>query len=311
MHGMPESQIMKNTFKALTLLSGLLFVLPFGLFDVQAQIVPSPRGSVSQTIDGTTIEIDYARPALRGRTGLFGGQVWWGHIWTPGANDASTITVNKDITINGQELPAGKYSMWMVVEPGDWKVLIDPRWDQFHLPEPEPTGEEITFWVTPDTTAALTETLTFDFPTHSNTGTSLRLRWENHEVVMDIEVESSLKLDITRQDVEPYEGTFHVEVRKSQWFEEPFEYDMTFSWADSSGRFNAEIVWEKGGSPQPWPLLPIPDVAGIFHPAFFNDDGHLVTTQPVYFEFIYDDSDRPNGFELRSASDELMMVGSR
>lgn len=44
----------------------------------EAQIALSPRGSVSQTIDGTTIMIDYARPAVRGRAQMFGGPIWWG-----------------------------------------------------------------------------------------------------------------------------------------------------------------------------------------------------------------------------------------
>ena len=176
-------------------LSGLFLVAPMAHDNLaHAQVALSPRGSVSQTIDGTSIDIEYSRPALRGRTGLFGGQIWWGHIWTPGADWATILEVNKDITIDGVEVPAGKYSMWMVVDPGDWEVILDPEWKQFHLPEPQKNGDEITFWVTPDTTASLTETLTFDFPENSTTGTTLRLRFETHEVSMDIAVQSRLKM---------------------------------------------------------------------------------------------------------------------
>ncbi len=45
--------------------------------DGAAQIRASERGSLSQTIDGTVISLDYARPQVRGRSPIFGGFVHW------------------------------------------------------------------------------------------------------------------------------------------------------------------------------------------------------------------------------------------
>jgi hypothetical protein len=59
-----------------------------------AQILASEAATVSQTIDGPALTIDYSRPSLRGRdvhVDLFGDQIPWGQAWTPGANTATTI----------------------------------------------------------------------------------------------------------------------------------------------------------------------------------------------------------------------------
>src|SRR4051812_47371942 len=80
-----------------------------------AQIRASEHGTVTQRVSGTTISVEYDRPVARGRT-LFGegGVVHWGDKWTPGANWATTIDVDTDVRIDGQPLPKGKYSIWLV-----------------------------------------------------------------------------------------------------------------------------------------------------------------------------------------------------
>lgn len=302
---------MKRFSSALTL-SGL-FLLAFLLVptNANAQIALSPRASVSQTIDGTKIDIDYARPALRGRTGMFGGPIWWGHIWTPGADWATTLDINKDITLHGVEIPAGKYSIWMVVaEEGDWEVILDPEWRQFHLPEPEKNGDEITFWISPDRDAPLTETLTFDFPTHSNTGTTLRLRFENIEVTMDIVVQSWLPLTVTEEEVAPYAGTYHTEVFEYDFTPEPFEYDMTLEFKDGVFSQNMQMTPSGGGLPFGTGLLPLPQATGIFHWAFV-EDGEVFQTLEHMFEFLFDEDGNVTGFEARSPEDQLWMRGVR
>ncbi len=77
------------------------------LDDVKA----SQSGSVWQEIANTSVTVTYDRPVARGRE-LFGGIVPFGEIWNPGANDATAIALSRDVTINGNELPAGSYSLW-------------------------------------------------------------------------------------------------------------------------------------------------------------------------------------------------------
>ena len=299
-----------NRFLTVTLACAF-FALLFIPLKAEAQIALSPRGSVSQTIDGTSIDIEYSRPALRGRTGMFGGPIWWGHIWTPGADWATILEINKDIKLDGVDVPAGKYSMWMVVaEEGDWEVWLDPVWRQFHLPEPKKNGDEITFWVTPNREAPIKETLTFDFPTHSNTGTTLRLRFEKIQVTMDIEVESRLKMFVTEEEVAPFVGTYSTQVNEYTWSPEPFEYDMRMWFEGDQLRFNMQLAPDQTNFMFQTGMLPLPQADGIYYLSFLEDDTVFQTLDDM-FEFLFDDGGNVTGFELRAEDDTLWMVGTK
>lgn len=74
---------------------------------------PSPPASVTQTINsGATITIDYSQPALKGRTIGKDVEPMPGKVWRMGANEATVFTVDRDVTVEGQKLPAGKYSLF-------------------------------------------------------------------------------------------------------------------------------------------------------------------------------------------------------
>ena len=115
-----------------------------------AQVRASELGTVGQTIDGTIIAIEYSRPRARGRDSLFGGVVHWGEHWTPGANWATTFEVNRDIELNGHPVAAGKYSVWMVVQPDEWVIYLDPEARAFHTDPPDSTDVQIRFVVVPE-----------------------------------------------------------------------------------------------------------------------------------------------------------------
>src|SRR5512143_914055 len=110
-----------------------LFLLAAGLVagsvpDLSAQIRASELATVSQVIDGTEIKLEYSRPRARGRDSLFGGEVKWNEVWTPGANYATTLEINRDIRLDGHPVSKGKYSVWLVVrQSGPWTMMLDPR----------------------------------------------------------------------------------------------------------------------------------------------------------------------------------------
>src|SRR5207248_2581974 len=87
-------------------------LLPLSCSHLSAQRVRlSQHGSVSQEIGDTSITIEYNRPVARGRE-LFGALVPWGRIWCPGADECTSIQLSTAITVNGQKLAAGHYTLW-------------------------------------------------------------------------------------------------------------------------------------------------------------------------------------------------------
>ena len=134
----------------------------------------SEKGLVAQTVAGTTVTVEYYRPVARGRATLFGVVVTWGENWTPGANWATTIDVDHDVKVEGQTLPKGKYSLWMIVrKDAPWTIDFHKRARLFHTNHPDSSDVQLRLTVTPDS-GAPTEVLTFDFPDVSGGATTLR-----------------------------------------------------------------------------------------------------------------------------------------
>ena len=103
---------------------------------VQAQIRASERATLSQTIDGTVISLDYARPRLRGRSPIFGKVVKWGELWTPGANWATTLEASKPIALGGQAVAKGKAVM-VTYDYASSKPMPVPDWCRARIEEYE------------------------------------------------------------------------------------------------------------------------------------------------------------------------------
>jgi len=155
------------------------------------QIRMSERGTVGQTVDGTSISLEYARPQARGRSPIFGRVVRWGETWTPGANWATTLTTSKDVKVNGQDLAKGTYSVWMVpAEANDWTVFFHPTARRFHTQHPPVDSAALRVSVTPVAVEPV-EVLTFEFTSIGRSRTTLEMRWEKTAIPLVIEVPSS------------------------------------------------------------------------------------------------------------------------
>jgi hypothetical protein len=145
---------------------------------------PSQRGTVSQRINETTITLDYSRPVARGRE-LFGKLVPYGRIWCPGADDATTIELTTDVTVNGQPLAKGKYSIWAEPNESKWVLIFNKAYAVWHTRYP--AGQDaLRVEVTPRAGAHM-ETLAFYFPVVDGKKGELVLHWGAVVVPLAIE----------------------------------------------------------------------------------------------------------------------------
>lgn len=95
---------------------------------VNAQNRPpaSPPAKVSETINsGATLTINYSQPSLKGRTIGKDVEPMKDKVWRMGANSATTFETDKDVTIQGQPLPAGKYSVFGVWTDDGYTVIFN------------------------------------------------------------------------------------------------------------------------------------------------------------------------------------------
>lgn len=90
----------------------------------------SPKETAEGTIDGTKVTIVYHRPSVKGRK-VMGDLVPFGQVWRTGANDATTITFDKAVTIEGKALPAGTYSLFTIPTENEWTIIFNSEAKQW------------------------------------------------------------------------------------------------------------------------------------------------------------------------------------
>lgn len=107
-----------------------------GIFMMSAPLIGqekrlSPAKTTENTVGDLSVVISYSSPSVKGRT-IYGDLVPWGEIWRAGANEATTIKINKDAMVNGEELPAGHYAFFVIPnEDDDWTLIFNKVHEQW------------------------------------------------------------------------------------------------------------------------------------------------------------------------------------
>jgi hypothetical protein len=104
----------------------------FATPSLSAQQAPaSPRDSVSATIGGATVKVNYGRPSKRGRE-IFGGLVPFGTAWRTGANEATAFSTSKALRFGSVTVPAGNYTLFTLpAQDGTWQLIINKQTGQW------------------------------------------------------------------------------------------------------------------------------------------------------------------------------------
>lgn len=117
--------------KKFQLLALLLTMLTGSVSFAQDKPKPaSPPASVTETIaSGSVLTINYHQPSLKGRVIGESVEPMRGKVWRMGANNATVFSTTKDVKVNGQALPAGKYSIWgLLGEDGSFTIIFNKDW---------------------------------------------------------------------------------------------------------------------------------------------------------------------------------------
>ncbi len=86
----------------------------------------SPNAAVSQTIGTTEILITYGRPGVNDRD-VFGGLLPFGEVWRAGANESTVIVFPENVTVEGEPLEAGTYSLFTIPGENEWTIIFSSK----------------------------------------------------------------------------------------------------------------------------------------------------------------------------------------
>jgi hypothetical protein len=112
-------------------ISLLVLLSFFAISFANAQDKPksSPEKATGM-INGATIQINYGSPSVRGRK-IWGELVPFNEVWRAGANEATTFETDKDLTIEGSKLPAGKYSFFVIPNQNECVIIFNKEAKQW------------------------------------------------------------------------------------------------------------------------------------------------------------------------------------
>ncbi len=162
----------------------LLVVLGSVMTSAMVYAQKSPPAKAEGKVGDASISIAYCSPSVRGRK-IFGGLEPYGKAWRAGANEATIFETDKDIKVEGKELKAGKYSLFVVPGEKEWEFIINTETGQWGFKKGgdanfDPSKNAITFKVKA-AKSAMTEQLAYVI-----TEKGFVLRWENVEASVAI-----------------------------------------------------------------------------------------------------------------------------
>jgi len=179
---------------------------------------PTPRASqkatIVQELVTTDVSITYSRPAVKGRT------IWadapatmaarakgeatlddqnkrqagepivpWDHVWRAGANEATLFVTTDDILVNGQLLPAGRYSFHTIpAKDGNWTIIFnkdDGQWGSFSY---DSSKDQLRVKAKATMVPTNAELVTYFFDNITDDKATVYLRWEKMQVTFDVQV---------------------------------------------------------------------------------------------------------------------------
>lgn len=184
----------------------------------------SPRSMVMQRVGLADVSIWYGSPGVKNRT-IWGSLVPYDKVWRAGANEATTIEFDKNVMIEGEEVPAGKYALFMYPGTDEWTVILNSDAGQWGAGNYDESKNVFSFQTNP-VTSTFHERLTYDFDDIDMGKATAFLRWDEIAIPMEIEVD--------------YEEQAHSSIMKSFEMEEANPTEMGWMKYSMAGYYAAD-----------------------------------------------------------------------
>jgi tetratricopeptide (TPR) repeat protein len=212
------------------------------------------HAQVTQWIGPVKVSIDYHsprvhNPANNDRTGhIWGELVHYGFVdegfgptkgapWRAGANESTSITFSNDVKVEGKDLKAGTYALFLDVEkdgPWNWVLSSHLGWGSFQY---DPHDDVLRVAVTPQE-APFTEFLTYGFDERHPDSAVAYLQWEKKRIPLKIEVPdvNALYVAKMRQELQSWQGFNYQDWQTAAQFcaDNKLNLDEALTWADKA-----------------------------------------------------------------------------
>lgn len=178
------------------------------------------KSSVTQWIGLASVTITYHGPDVHGPAGEDRKGHIWGELvhygmkdpdgfgtslaspWRAGANEITTVTVSHDVKINGKDLKAGTYGLFLLLDkdkPWTWIFSKNSTsWGAYYYT----ADEDVLRVETTPQDSPYTEWLTYGFDDRDASSAVAYLQWENKRVPFKVEVPNATQLYVNQMRAE-------------------------------------------------------------------------------------------------------------
>jgi hypothetical protein len=215
----------------------------------------SQKAEVSQWIGLVKITVTYHSPGVRGPRGEDRSGHIWGELvpygffddghgpsratpWRAGANESTTITFSHDVKIEGKDLRAGTYALFLELEKaGPWQWIFSTNSSGWGSYQYDPKDDALRVPATPQP-APYAEFLTYGFDDRRPTGALAFLQWEGKRISFKIEVPNVNELYVAqmRKELLGWPGFNYQNWQNAAQFcaDNKINLDEALIWADKA-----------------------------------------------------------------------------
>ncbi|MGF1534751.1 MAG: DUF2911 domain-containing protein [Bernardetiaceae bacterium] len=217
------------------------------LSSVWAQIEmpqPSPAASVMQTVGLTQVTIEYSSPAAKGRE-VWGKLVPYGKAWRAGANAPTKITFSRNVVVEGNEIPAGSYNLFISPFENDaWKVHFNKAGKSVFAYEDQAALEKddlCAIKVKPEEAPKRERLLYFITANDEKTGT-ITLHWDNMSISFDFKTDTDTHaLESIKNGMAQYGSLWYTFSNTANYYiENGQSVDQAMTWVDQALAMRAD-----------------------------------------------------------------------
>ncbi|MBK7428040.1 MAG: DUF2911 domain-containing protein [Saprospiraceae bacterium] len=231
---------MKNLF-----ICCMIALTCFSGFSAMAQAIKTPAASPMQTIRQdfalSSIEINYSRPAKKGRV-IFGDLVPYGKLWRTGANAVSKIKFGEDVTVGSVAVKAGEYAIYTIPNKDSWEIILNKGLTNWGVDGYKESDDVARFKVKPETSAIAYESFTFLIDGVLSEDSKISMAWDKTMVSFSVKANIQEKIysqieEVMTKDKRPYFQS------ASYYYENDKDLKQALAWTDKAIEQSPDAFW--------------------------------------------------------------------
>lgn len=173
----------KNILMTMMLVAVMLMVQDQVFAQEAVKPRPSPLAVATMSKGDAYVKVVYSQPHKRDRKVFGGDLVPYDKVWRLGANEATEITLTKDMMFGDKKVEAGTYSMYAIPGKKEWTLIFNEALGQWGAYNYDESKDVVRVSVPVEKAEATYEPFTIKF---SEDQSKMMMMWEDTMVSVPV-----------------------------------------------------------------------------------------------------------------------------